>query len=158
MGLQLTSRETLYHRKQFYENMIVHGISCRIYSLKRNDEEAYDFYNDIRDEELSYDDNFIESRINYEELPTIKTLKSLGWYIDGENFPAIGYIPVVYMDKDGQLTVYTPQKDDKIVVVANPVDDNSSVRSFLLKDFVGNGFPNVIYYTCNMVPFYEEVR
>ena len=153
-GLRITEEEIFYHRKQFYENLLVHGLPCKIHSIKNNHEEAYDFYNDI-DETESYDDS-IFSYITYELLPPLKTLKSLGWFIEGEAFPAIGYIPVLYIDQDGAYAAFSPKKDDKIEIVANTVDGNETPRMFLLKDFVGNGFPNVIYYTCNIVPLYQE--
>ena len=155
MGLQLTKKETLYHRKNFYETMKVHGIRCKIYSIADSKDLAYDFYNDIRETETSYD-NFIDTHITYEEHPQIKTLKSLGWYSDTNQVTPIAYIPVLYMDDKGDLAEFTPSIDDKITIESNIWDENKSYNEFLIKEFVGNGFPNTIYYTCKLVPYYKN--
>lgn len=152
MGLQISERETLYHRKQMYENMKVHGIRAQIESIGDTYDDTYDFYNDIIHEETSFD-NKIDTWITYEEVPSIKTLRSLGWYIETEDFPVIAYIPVLYVKRDGSLASFRPAVDDKVTLIANPIDKNSSERSFLIKDFKGNGFPNTIYYTVKMVPY-----
>lgn len=152
MGLQMSEKETLYHRKQMYENMRVHGISAQIESIGKDHGKTYDFYNDIADESQSFDDK-IDTYLTYEEVPSIKTLRSLGWYVETEDFPVIAYIPVLYLKKDNHPASFHPAVDDKVTLVANPIDDNSSVRQFLIKDFKGNGFPNTIYYTVKLVPF-----
>lgn len=152
MILQITNRELLYHRKNFYDNLRIHGTPCRIYSINNEYQAAYDFYSDIKDDNTSFDDS-IESYLTYEEVPTIKTLKSLGWYVEGEELPVIGYVPVHYEDKNGDPATFSPSVDDKVEVRVNPYDKNSSVRQFLIKDFKGQGFPSVIYYTCKLVPF-----
>lgn len=155
--LQISEKELMYHRKNFYETMKVHGIPCRISSISSSSV-AYDFYQDIESTENSYKDA-IDTLITYEELPTIKTLKSLGWYIEDAEFPAIAYIPVYYKDKFGKDASFSPSIDDRIDVIVNPYDRTSirSERSFLLKDFKGNGFPSTIYYTCKMVPYREDI-
>ena len=152
MGLQLSEKETLYHRLQMYDNMRIHGISAQIHSIGNTYSETYDFYNDIEDEETSFDE-VIDTYLTYEEVPTIKTLKSLGWYIETESFPVVAYIPVYYMTREGTPASFRPAVDDRVTLVSNPIDDNSSVREFLIKDFKGNGFPNVIYYTVKLVPY-----
>lgn len=152
MGLQMSEKETLYHRKQMYDNMRIHGISAKIESIGNNYGETYDFYNDIIDQEKSFDDT-IDTWLTYDEVPSIKTLRSLGWYIETEDFPVIAYIPVYYICKDGSPASFRPAVDDKVILVANPIDDNSSTREFLIKDFKGNGFPNTIYYTVKLVPY-----
>lgn len=152
MGLQLSEKETLYQRKQMYENMRTHGIKAQIESIGDVHHETYDFYNDIASSETSFD-NKIDTWLTYEEVPTIKTLRSLGWYIETEDFPVIAYIPVLYMERDGRPASFRPKVDDKVILVANPMDDNSSRREFLVKDFKGNGFPNTIYYTVKLVPY-----
>jgi hypothetical protein len=152
MGLQLSERETLYQRKQMYENMKIHGIKAQIDSIKDTYNDTYDFYNDIIHEETSFDDK-IDTWLTYEEVPTIKTLRSLGWYIETEEFPVIAYIPVLYVKRDGSLATFSPAVDDKVTLIANPIDPNPSERKFLIKDFRGHGFPNIIYYTVKLVPF-----
>lgn len=152
MGLQLSRTETLYHRKQMYENMKVHGIPAQIESIGNRYTETYDFYADIIDDEDSFDTK-ISTYLTYEEVPSIKTLKSLGWYIETEDFPVIAYIPVLYMKKDGNPASFKPAVDDKVLLIANPIDNNSRSRKFLIKDFKGNGFPNTIYYTVKLVPY-----
>ena len=54
MGLQMSISETLYQRKQMYENMKVHGIKAQIESIGNNYEATYDFYNDIEDSQSSF--------------------------------------------------------------------------------------------------------
>ena len=152
MGLQISERETLYHRKQMSEHLKVQGIRAQIDSLGETYDDPYDFYNDIIHEETSFD-NKIDTWITYEEVPSIKTLRSLGWYIETEDFPVIAYIPVLYVKRDGSLASFRPAVDDKVTLIANPIDKNSSERSFLIKDFKGNGFPNTIYYTVKRVPY-----
>lgn len=155
MSLQLTEKETLYHRKNFYETMKVHGIKCKVYSIADKHEDAYDFYNDIQETESSYDD-FIYTNITYEEHPQIKTLKSLGWYSDKDQVSPIAYIPVLYKDSSGTLAEFTPSIDDKIVIESNVFGPNPSTNEFLIKDFLSNGFPNTIYYTCKLVPYFQN--
>ena len=155
MGLQISEKETLYHRKQMYENMKVHGIKAQIDSIGNTYDQTYDFYNDIISSEESFDDK-IETWLTYDEVPSIKTLRSLGWYIETESFPIIAYIPVMYLKRDGEVASFKPAVDDKVTLIANPIDDNSSTREFLIKDFKGNGFPNTIYYTVKMVPYRED--
>lgn len=134
-----------------YENMRVHGIAARIYSIGDTYDETYDFYSDIAHQQDSYDEE-IETWVTYEEVPSIKTLRSLGWYVENEDFPVIAYIPVLYYTKHcSDASSFKPKVDDKIILVANPIDDNPSTREFLIKDFKGNGFPNTIYYTCKLV-------
>ena len=152
MGLQMSEKETLYHRKQMYENMRVHGIAAQIESIGDTYSDTYDFYGDIEDEVESFDDK-IDTYITYEEVPSVKTLRSLGWYIETEDFPVIAYIPVFYADREGVPASFHPAVDDKVTLVANPIDSNSSTRQFLIKDFKGNGFPNTIYYTVKLVPY-----
>lgn len=152
MGFQLTKKETLYHRKQMYENMRVHGIAAQIESIGNKYEDTYDFYNDIVDSEKSFDER-IDTWLTYEEVPSIKTLRSLGWYVETEDFPVIAYIPVMYLKRDGHPASFHPAVDDKVILVSNPLDASSSTREFLIKDFKGNGFPNTIYYTVKLVPF-----
>lgn len=155
MGLQMSSKETMYHRKQMYENMRVHGIKAQIDSIGDIHSDTYDFYGDIKDEN-SFDDS-IETWLTYEETPSIKTLRSLGWYIETEDFPVIAYIPAMYFTRDNRISSFRPAVDDKVTLVANPIDDNSSIREFLIKDFKGNGFPNTIYYTCKLVPYRKDL-
>lgn len=157
MGLQMSISETLYQRKQMYENMKVHGIKAQIESIGNNYEATYDFYNDIDDSQESFDDR-IETWLTYEEVPSIKTLRSLGWYIETEDFPVVAYIPVMYLKRDGEVASFKPAVDDKVILVSNPIDDNSSTREFLIKDFKGNGFPNVIYYTVKLVPYRKDIK
>ena len=113
MGLQISEKETLYHRKQMYENMKVHGIKAQIDSIGNTYDQTYDFYNDIISSEESFDDK-IETWLTYEEVPSIKTLRSLGWYIETESFPIIAYIPVMYLKRDGEIASFKPAVDDKV--------------------------------------------
>lgn len=151
MGLQISDKETLYQRRQMFDNMRIHGIKAQIESINDVHNDAYDFYNDIADPIMSFDDR-IDTWLTYEEVPSIKTLKSLGWFIETEEFPVIAYIPVMYLKRNGEVASFKPSIDDKVILIANPIDTNSSEREFLIKDFKGNGFPNTIYYTVKLVP------
>lgn len=155
MGLQMSEKETLYQRRQMFDNMKIHGIKAQIESIGNTYEETYDFYNDISDPSESFDDK-IDTWLTYEEVPSIKTLRSLGWYIETEDFPVIAYIPVLYLKSNGEVASFSPAVDDKVLLVANPIDENSSKREFLIKDFKGNGFPNTIYYTVKLVPYRKD--
>lgn len=156
MGLQMSEKETLYHRKQMFENMKVHGIKAQITSIGDNYEETYDFYNDIVDSDKSFDDK-IDTWLTYDEVPSIKTLRSLGWYVETEQFPVIAFIPVLYLKRDGTPASFRPAVDDKVTLIANPIDgEYASKREFLIKDFKGNGFPNNIYYTVKLVPYRRD--
>lgn len=152
MGLQLSEKEVRYQRQQMYDNMQIHGIPAQIEPIVREYDVAYDFYSDIESDSDSFE-HIIDTWLTYEEVPSIRTLRSLGWYIETEEFPVIAYIPVLYMKKNGVPASFRPAVDDKVILTANPIDSNSSVRKFLIKDFKGNGFPNTIYYTCKLVPY-----
>ena len=152
MGLQMSEKETLYQRHQMFETMRVHGIAATIESIGDTYDQTYDFYNDINDQKESFD-NSIDTWITYEEVPSIKTLRSLGWYIETEEFPVIAYIPVLYLKRNGTPASFSPAIDDKVILESNPIDPNHSTREFLIKDFKGNGFPNTIYYTVKLVPY-----
>ena len=154
MALQMTDRETLYQRKQFYETLDVHGLPCEIYSIGTDHEKSHDFYGDLKDDATH--GVYIKSRITYETLPTIKTLRSLGWYIEGEGLPVVAHIPVLYKDDRGYFSSFKPCIDDRVDVIGNPIDGNSDTMSFLIKDFIGRGFPNTIYYICKLVPYRRE--
>lgn len=151
MALQMSEKETFYHRKQMFETMRVHGIKAQIESIRDKYDETYDFYNDIIDSKESFDGR-IDTWLTYEEVPSIKTLRSLGWYIETEDFPIVAYIPVLYFKRDKTPATFKPAVDDKVILVGNPIDENPSTRIFLIKDFKGNGFPNTIYYTVKLVP------
>lgn len=155
MSFQFSKKELYYQRRNFAETLRYHGAPCKIYSIADTHDDAYDFYHDIKDDKISFDD-VINTYVTYEELPAIKTLKSLGWYVDDEEFPAVAYIPVLYQDKYGKYANFKPNIDDKIEITVNPYDENPSTRHFLLKDFKGFGFPSVIYYTCKLVPYRRE--
>lgn len=151
MILQVTPKELLYHRKNFYETLAVHGIPCTISSIGESREETHDFYGDIR-VDVAHTVS-IQSRITYDETPTIHTLKSLGMYVDDEDPPLLANIPVYYEDLSKAPAEFVPKVDDLVTIVINPIDTNSSTRKFLIKEFVGKGFPNVVYYICKLVPY-----
>ena len=152
MGLQLSDREVLYHRKQMYENTLVHGIPATIESIVDKYEDSHDFYNDINDNHQSFDDK-IDTYINLDEFPSISTLRSLGWYIENDDNPIIADIPVMYINREGVVATFKPSVDDKVSFLANPIDKGTEKREFLMKDFKGHGFPNVIWYTVKLVPY-----
>ena len=153
----MSAKETLYQRSQMFENMRVHGIKARITSIGSLYEGTYDFYNDIADSQESFDDT-IDTWLTYDEVPSIKTLRSLGWYVETEDFPVIAYIPVLYYGRNLKVASFKPRVDDKVTLIGNPLDENPSTRDFLIKDFKGNGFPNTIYYTCKLVPYREDLN
>lgn len=152
--LQITTKELLYHRKNFYETQRVHGIPCVIKSIGESKEDTHDFYGDVK-EDVTYDME-ISTFMTYDSAPTIRTLKSLGMYVEKEDPPVLGFIPVYYVDSTGQEAVFLPKVDDMIEIDVNLVDHNSSTRKFLVKSFDGKGFPNVIYYVCKIVPHRED--
>ena len=158
-GLQITKKEVDYHRLQTYELMRVHGIPCTIHPISGDlgaENDSYDIYGDVREESTKSRDTEIQTWMTFTEYPTIRTLRSLGWYVeDGESL-SVASIPVHYFERKELPSVYQPSIDDLVELVANPEDPNPSVRKFLLRDFKGNGFPHTIYYTCKLVPMRES--
>lgn len=153
--LQITAKELLYHRQNFYETQRVHGIPCIIRSIGANKEDTHDFYGDVNDT-TTYQDE-IATYMTYDEAPTIRTLKSLGMFVDKDDPPILGFIPVYYQDAEGNPATFLPKVDDLIEINVSTIDHNPSTRKYLIKYFEGKGFPNVIYYVCNIVPHRIDV-
>lgn len=150
--LLFTDREAEYQRAQFDETLKLHGINAYICPVKRTrGDDVYDFYNDIKSERMSFDKP-IKVNLVFQEVPQMRTLKSLGWYIDDDNLPYLAYLPVRYISEYGQKELLTPTVDDKVVIIENTVDGNRSYREYLIKDFRSQGFPNTIYHVCKLVP------
>jgi hypothetical protein len=151
--LLFTNQEAEYQRKQFDETLMVHGIDAYICPVKRTGgDEVYDFYNDIQSDRLSFGKP-IKVKIVFQEVPQMRTLKALGWFVNDENLPYLAYLPVKYISEYGQKELLTPIVDDKIAIIENTVDGNRSVREYLIKDFKSQGFPNTIYHVCKLVPY-----
>ena len=156
LDLFKSAKEVKYQRTAMYEAMRVQGNPARVYSLHSDNSVAYDMYDDIVDKEKSYAGH-VDTWITFEEDPHMKTLKSLGWYIDSEEMPIVAYMPYLYADRQGRYSSYLPQIDDRVELDANPYDgDRSCKRCFLIKEFKGNGFPSTIYYTIKLVPYRED--
>lgn len=153
MNYRPTDKEVSYQRKQFYESLRLQGIPATIYSIKPC-VDSHDFYGDIDERSRPYEEGF-NTLITYDVLPTIKTLRSLGWYNENEDLPIIAHIPMVYEDtENGNLTEFKPKIDDKIKLVSNPNDpEDADTRMYLIKKLKGVGFPSVIYYIANVVPY-----
>lgn len=153
--LQITVKELLYHRKNFYETQKVHGIPCVIKSIGDNKEDTHDFYGDVNDE-TTYNKQ-ISSFLTYDGAPTIRTLKSLGMYVEKEDPPVLAFIPVFYLDENELPAEFLPKVDDIVEIIVNPIDTQRSTRKYLIKSFEGKGFPSVIYYVCKIVPHRIDV-
>jgi hypothetical protein len=132
-----------YHRKNFMESLKLYGVDSTYKSITSNQSESYDLYDDIEvSKNATYSDG-IPVKVTFEEVPTVKTLKNLGWYTKGdENIPILAHVPVKY-----EGTEFSPKKDDMLVIAA----DGYPSKKFLIKDFRGQGFPNVIYWVCKLV-------
>lgn len=153
--LRMSASELMYQRRNFYEVQRLNGVCCSIHTIKKTNEneEVYDIYNDIQRDENAYDNSFM-TYMTFDTTPTIKTLKSLGWYIDNDTLPVIAYIPLIYQNKDGQILSYNPSIDDKIVLPSNHTlssDILADEESFLIKKLVGQGYPDTVYYVANLV-------
>lgn len=153
--LRLSQRELDYQRNNFFESQRLNGTYCRVDIIKKvnTNEEVYDIYNDIQRDEDAYSGSFY-TYITFDTTPTIKTLKSLGWYIDNDTLPILAYIPILYKDSSGNVLEYLPSIDDKITLPSNPTISNdilSDSDSFLIKKLVGQGYPNIVYYIANLV-------
>lgn len=151
-----TSKEIKYQRKQFQETLDVQGVQVRLYPIKRVEgEDVYDFYNDVREQDLSYDDP-IDIRILFEEVPQMRTLKSLGWFIDDNHLPYIAYIPTEYLDMESKEHILVPAVDDKIMLLDSTVEGIRSVRSYRIKDMRSMGYPDTIYHVAKLAPVREN--
>jgi len=153
--LMYSPSELLYQRQNFYESQRLNGVYCRIETIKKTNEneEVYDLYNDIQKDEDAYDYSF-RTYITFDTTPTIKTLKSLGWYIDNDTLPVIAYIPLIYIDDTETIQEYAPSIDDKIILPSNKTLGNdilSDEESFIIKKLVGRGYPDTTYYVANLV-------
>lgn len=126
------------------ETLRLYGIPAKYYQIATATSEAYDLYDDVKVKELGTYAEPIDIRVTFEISPSIKTLKSLGWYIKGEeNLPIVAYVPLQY-----EGTIMKVGKDDIIEIVGNGYEKS---RKFQIKDFKGQGFPNVVYWACNLV-------
>lgn len=149
-------QEVLYQRKQFQETLKVFGILAKYYPVNRDEgSNVYDFYNDMKDNELSFSKPIL-IRIVFEEVPQIRTLKSLGWYIDDESLPYLAYIPTEYLDYDTNKPLI-PQVDDKIELLDNTVINIRSKRIYQIKDMRSLGYPNTIYHIAKLAPYRENL-
>lgn len=148
-----TSKEVRYQREQFYESLRVQGIPAILYSIKPG-EDSRDFYGDVDERSNPYREGF-NTLITYDSLPTIQTLRSLGWYQEQEDLPIIAHIPLLYEDSTTkELTEFKPKIDDLIELQSNPYDEeDSDVQCYQIKKLKGAGFPSTIYYIANVVPY-----
>jgi len=157
--MRMSAVELAYQRQQFYESQSLNGVLCMVHTIGGTHEETHDFYGDVSDEITSYSNKFA-TYITFDTHPTIKTLKSLGWYIDNTTLPVLAYIPVIYGDALNRKQ-YTPQIDDRIVLPADCNLYHDIIRdeeSFLIKKMVGQGYPDVVYYVANLVPYRRDAR
>lgn len=157
--MRMSVLELTYQRQQFYESQALNGVLCTVHTIGGTHEETHDFYGDVSDEITSYSSKFT-TYITFDTHPTIKTLKSLGWYIDNNTLPILAYIPVIYGD-DQNRKQYTPQIDDRIILPADRTLYQDVVRdeeSFLIKKLVGQGYPDVVYYVANLVPYRRDAQ
>lgn len=149
-----TEREVRYQREQFYESLRVQGIPAILYSIKPG-EDSFDFYGDVDERAQPYRKGF-KTLITYDVLPTIKTLRSLGWYHEQEDLPIIAHIPLLYENAETkELTEFRPKIDDMIELESNPYDtgEENDTRQYQIKKLKGVGFPSTIYYIANVVPY-----
>lgn len=157
MRLLYNSKEVEYQRRQFQETLEVQGIPARLYPVDRDGEEdVYDFYSDIKDKKLSYGEP-VDIHILFHEVPSIKTLRSLGWYVEDDDLPYIAFLPVKYYDEDDETELIAPVVDDRIRLLENAIESVRSTREYLVKDIKSSGYPDTIYYTCKLVPYRENL-
>lgn len=157
--MRMSALELAYQRQQFYESQALNGVLCMVHTIGGTHEETHDFYGDVSDDITSYSNKFA-TYITFDTHPTIKTLKSLGWYIDNTTLPVLAYIPVIYGDALNRKQ-YTPQIDDRIVLPADCNLYHDVIRdeeSFLIKKMVGQGYPDVVYYVANLVPYRRDAQ
>ncbi len=85
--------------------------------------------------------------IFFEENPSVKLLKSLGWYVEDEEIlPSIVYIPAKY--------------DDRFIFVRPSSKITVRVGDTFLKDYkissVKSPYVNPVFYTCKLIPWFES--
>lgn len=149
--------EIKYQRKQFQETLDVQGILVRYDPISRNDakEDAYDFYNDVIESEDTYGDP-IKVRILFEVVPQVRTLNSLGWYIEDGQLPYLAYIPTEYLDTETKEHLLVPEVDDTITLLDGATGGVRSTRKYRIKDLRSVGYPDPIYHIAKLVPVYEN--
>lgn len=145
MSLRLNTQEVKYQRDMFMETLNLYGVPAKYYPIIDDNNQAYDMYDDIPTD-VAFSE-YIEVPITFDEVPQVKTLKSLGWYNPSEILPVIANLPIEYNDQG-----IRPKLDDKLVIESPGFPS----KKFLIKDFMGRGFPDVIYWVCKLVPLRGE--
>lgn len=144
MSFVPNSTEVDYLRKNFMETLKLYGVQAKYHPITSSTETAYDLYDDVQVESTGTYGEPLDVFVTFEEVPNIKTLKALGWYIKSdENLPMLAHVPLTYEGSPVKV-----KKDDIIEIVGN---DYVKSRKFLIKDFRGHGFPNVVYWVCKLV-------
>jgi hypothetical protein len=154
LALLFGTNEAIYLRDQFDETLRLYGIDATLIPIRRDTstDNVYDMYDDIKTTESTTYGEPVNIQMVFEEQPTVKALKSLGWYDEGETLPFLGLVPIKYEGID-----IMPVKDDVIEIQANPID-NFPPKKLLMKDFASRGsFPNVVYWVVKLVPYREDV-
>lgn len=150
MSLLPGSKEVEYHRKNFLESLKLYGVPAKYIALSESPTVTHDLYDDIEVQNPGTYKVPVDVFVTFEENPTAKTLKGLGWYTKGdENIPILAHVPIVY---EGQS--FAPEKDDVLEIGVN----GYAPKKFLIKDFRGMGHPNVIYWVCKLVKLDVDVK
>ena len=144
--------EIKLHRSFFEEKTRLLGIPGKIYIPKNYESLGYRFDQDKLQLNPPINLHFI-----FDSMPSIKTLKNLGWYSeDIQDLPCIAYLPWIYLDKENGKQV-EKDLDVKLYSILSMQDPLSSrEKKFIIQNVNGN-----LYYCINWivkcVPFREEV-
>lgn len=137
------NKEVEYQRKTFLESLRLYGVPSKFIPLASSPTVTHDMYDDIETQNPGTYQEPIDVWVSFEENPTIKTLKNLGWYTKGdENIPILAHVPYMY-----EGVAFKPEKDDVLQIGL----DDYNAKKFLIKDFRGMGHPHVIYWSCKLV-------
>lgn len=144
------SQELDLLQTMFYEASVLTGTDGITFTLYNKYEDS-DTNEGLYSEPVSF-----TSGVFYDETPSIRTLKSLNWYVEDEEIlPSIVYIPVKLMslaDDFQELEIVSVREGSKLVISIDP----SYTKEYMIKT-VKAPFRNNVFYTCKLVPWFESV-
>ena len=135
--------EIKLQRKFFEERVNLVGIPGKLYRIKNYDRTSHRATFEKADFELPIDIHFI-----FNDMPTIKTLKSLNWFSeDDENLPIIAELPW-FVGND----LLEPQIGSKLEI-EDPISKYK--RVFEISEVKADSY-YLINYIVKLTPFYEK--
>jgi hypothetical protein len=144
MSINQSIPELTNHREWFYEAMGLRGYPLIVYTVQSLNRDHENDPNPVFNPGVSVNGIF-------EQYPARKVLQNLGWYSEGEENPPIAYLPVYYLDTDGNKVPLKPEKYTKIDIVYN-ISGSQDIRSFWVMELAYVA-PEIIYWTVRLAPY-----